>query len=131
MHCNLFLLFSIMNFNIENLKSQLRKGLLEYCVILLLSKKDAYASELIAELKVAKLIVVEGTIYPLLTRLKKDGILTYRWEESTSGPPRKYYMITDEGREVLKILDAEWNAIANTVKHLSSDNNLILPTLPD
>lgn len=120
-----------MNFNIENLKSQLRKGLLEYCVILLLSKKDAYASELIAELKVAKLIVVEGTIYPLLTRLKKDGILTYRWEESTSGPPRKYYMITDEGREVLKILDAEWNAIANTVKHLSSDNNLILPTLPD
>ena len=76
--------------NTENLKSQMRKGVLEYCTLLLLSRKRAYTSDIISELKKAHLIVVEGTLYPLLTRLKNDGLLAYEWEESTQGPPRKY-----------------------------------------
>lgn len=84
--------------NAEKLQTQMRKGMLEFCVLLLIEKGDAYASEIIAGLKDARMIVVEGTLYPLLTRLKNDGLLTYRWEESTAGPPRKYYMITEAGR---------------------------------
>lgn len=107
-----------MPFNTDNLKSQLRKGLLEFCVLLILSKKEVYASELIALLKSAHLIVVESTIYPLLTRLKKDGALAYRWEESPSGPPRKYYALTDQGAEALLVLRNEWSAISETVNRL-------------
>lgn len=83
--------------NIDNLKSQMRKGMLEFCVLLLLRHGDAYASEIITKMKEAHLIVMEGTLYPLLTRLKNDGLLAYRWEESPSGPPRKYYGITPLG----------------------------------
>jgi len=104
--------------NIENQKAQMRKGMLEYCVLLLLARGDAYASELIRGLKEARLIVVEGTLYPLLTRLKNDGLLAYRWEESTSGPPRKYYSLTDGGRQTLDLLNEAWHEIANTVNHL-------------
>ena len=88
--------------NVENAKSQMRKGMLEYCVLLLLSREAGYANYIIGRLKEAELIVVEGTLYPLLTRLKKDGLLQYEWRESTQGPPRKYYALTDEGRAFFK-----------------------------
>lgn len=96
----------------------MRKGMLEFCVLLLLRQGDAYASELITKLKEAHLIVMEGTLYPLLTRLKNDGLLSYRWEESTSGPPRKYYSLTAEGEDFLTQLQASWDEIAHTVNHL-------------
>ena len=105
--------------NIDNAKSQMRKGMLEYCIMLLLRHRAAYASDIIARLKEAELIVVEGTLYPLLTRLKNDGALTYRWEESPSGPPRKYYSLTDEGRENLAVLSTVWGDLAATVALLS------------
>jgi PadR family transcriptional regulator PadR len=98
----------------------MRKGMLEYCTLLILKNGDAYANEIISQLKDAKLIVVEGTLYPLLTRLKNDGTLTYRWEESPQGPPRKYYSLTNDGLEMLHILDSAWSEIANTITHLSN-----------
>lgn len=104
--------------NIENLKTQMRKGMLEYCVLLILRDRQAYASELISRLKEARLIVVEGTLYPLLTRLKNDGLLSYQWQESTSGPPRKYYTLTGEGCEVLDQLSVAFDEILATVNHL-------------
>lgn len=104
--------------NIENLKSQMRKGMLEFCVMLILSEKAAYASEMIDRLKQARLIVVEGTLYPLLTRLKNDGLLNYEWQESKSGPPRKYYSLTDTGSDFLKQLSLSWDELSSTVEHL-------------
>ena len=101
--------------NVENAKSQLRKGMLEYCVLLLLRHGAAYTNDIIVRLKKAELIVVEGTLYPLLTRLKKDGLLYYEWRESTQGPPRKYYALTEEGTVFLTQLDAAWNELARTV----------------
>lgn len=111
------------NMNIDNLKSQMRKGMLEFCVLLLLKRGDAYASEMITRLKEAHLIVMEGTLYPLLTRLKNDGLLAYRWEESTQGPPRKYYSITSLGLQFLEQLQESWNEIARSVYLLLSENN--------
>lgn len=104
--------------NIDNINSQMRKGMLEYCVLLILQGRPAYASELIACLKDASLIVVEGTLYPMLTRLKNDGLLSYTWQESTAGPPRKYYSVTDTGREVLNLLDSSWQQLASSITHL-------------
>ena len=101
--------------NVENAKAQMRKGVLEYCIISILSKGDAYASDIINELKESKLIVVEGTLYPLLTRQKNAGLLSYRWEESTQGPPRKYYKITEKGQEFLKELNKSWEELVNAV----------------
>lgn len=100
----------------ENIKSQMRKGVLEYCILRILSKKEAYASSMLEELKAADMLVVEGTIYPMLIRQKNQGLLTYRWEESPQGPPRKYYSITDKGREVLAQMDAEWTDIVKTIE---------------
>jgi len=114
--------------NIDNLKSQMRKGMLEFCVLLLLKQGDAYASEMIARLKEAHLIVVEGTLYPLLTRLKNDGLLAYRWEESTQGPPRKYYSITNVGLEFLNQLQDSWNEIARSVSLLQTNESPITET---
>ena len=94
--------------NVDNAKSQMRKGMLEYCVMLLLRKEPSYASDIIVRLKDAELIVVEGTLYPLLTRLKNDGLLSYEWRESTQGPPRKYYALTTEGELFLAGLDCAW-----------------------
>lgn len=102
--------------NIENTKAQMRKGILEYCILLLLSKGDAYASDLITNLKEAKLIVVEGTLYPLLTRLKNADLLSYRWEESTQGPPRKYYRLTPKGTDASSQLDVSWTELESAVK---------------
>lgn len=104
--------------NADNIKSQMRKGFLEYCILSILSKKDAYPSSLINELKAANMIVVEGTLYPLLIREKNQGLLTYRWEESPQGPPRKYYSITEKGRETLLDLDKAWSELSETINQL-------------
>lgn len=101
--------------NSDNVKSQMRKGILEYCILGILNKKDSYASSIIAELKEAKMIVVEGTLYPLLIRQKNQGLLTYRWEESTQGPPRKYYSITEKGRAQLAEMDMVWREMVETI----------------
>lgn len=98
----------------------MRKGFLEYCILLTLKKKPAYASDIISELKEAHLIVVEGTLYPLLTRLKNSGLLDYRWEESTQGPPRKYYEMTPEGEKFLEELDVAWNEIDQVVNKIKN-----------
>lgn len=104
--------------NIDNIKAQMRKGILEYCILSILSKGDAYASAIINELKDSEMIVVEGTLYPLLTRQKNQELLTYRWEESTQGPPRKYYSITDKGIAVLAELDKVWSDLVSTIKRI-------------
>ncbi|WP_417886246.1 PadR family transcriptional regulator [Zunongwangia sp.] len=100
---------------IENTKAQMRKGVLEYCILSVLKDEDAYVAEILDTLKNAKLLVVEGTIYPLLTRLKNAGLLSYRWEESTSGPPRKYYGLTDKGKLFLEELSSTWNELQTAV----------------
>ena len=105
-----------------NAKSQMRKGMLEYCILLLLDDNPAYASDIIARFKEAQLLVVEGTLYPLLMRLKNDGWLTYEWQESKHGPPRKYYSLTDAGRQFLSELDAAWIEIESTVNFLKRHN---------
>lgn len=106
--------------NEDKARSQMRKGMLEYCVMLLLHREECYASDIIGRLKQADLIVVEGTIYPLLSRLKNDGLLSYEWRESKQGPPRKYYVLTKAGEETLARLDGVWNELVKTVNHLKS-----------
>ena len=105
---------------IENTKAQMRKGVLEFCILSILNDKDAYTSEILEHLKGAKLLVVEGTVYPLLTRLKNAGLLNYRWEESTSGPPRKYYGLTETGKLFLKELSSTWDDLHNAVTKVTS-----------
>ena len=111
--------------NVDNTKSQMRKGMLEYCVLLILNQKACYANDIISKMKAADLIVVEGTLYPLLTRLKKDGLLSYEWQESTQGPPRKYYVLTEEGREALQQMDLAWNELENTVHNIKGTSETI------
>ena len=100
----------------ENVKAQMRKGILEYCILAIISREDSYAPKIIAELKEAQMIVVEGTLYPILTRQKNAGLLTYRWEESPQGPPRKYYMLTDKGRQHLQMLDEAWSELVEQIE---------------
>lgn len=104
----------------DNVKSQMRKGMLEYCILLILQREPAYATDIITILQDARLIVVEGTLYPLLTRLKNMGLLHYQWIESNQGPPRKYYTLTPEGEEFLAELETSWLEINNTVSHLKN-----------
>ena len=99
--------------NLENTQSQMRKGILEYCILLIISRQDAYVSEI---------IVVEGTIYPMLTRLKNAGLLAYRWEESLQGPPRKYYSITENGLHCLAELENSWNELTQAIEQLRNQN---------
>ncbi|MDY0089119.1 MAG: PadR family transcriptional regulator [Flavobacteriaceae bacterium] len=106
--------------NIENTKAQMRKGILEFCILSVLKEKEAYTSEILDTLKGAKLLVVEGTIYPLLTRLKNDGVLNYRWEESTSGPPRKYYHLTELGHKFLTELQGTWTELSDAVNTITN-----------
>ncbi len=106
---------------IENTKAQMRKGVLEYCILSILKDGEAYTSDILETLKGAKMLVVEGTIYPLLTRLKNAGLLSYRWEESTSGPPRKYYALTETGKLFLKELDTTWNDLQQAVKKVTRE----------
>lgn len=110
--------------NIENTQAQMRKGILEYCILLIIAQQDAYVQDIINKLKASKMLVVEGTIYPLLTRLKNTGLLAYRWEESTQGPPRKYYNITENGCKVLQELEASWNELTEAISSLKSHTNL-------
>lgn len=108
--------------NVDNAKAQMRKGVLEYCILSVLSENDAYASDIINRLKEARMIVVEGTLYPLLTRQKNAGLLAYRWEESTQGPPRKYYSITEEGKRFLDDLDESWQELVDSVNKLRNNH---------
>lgn len=109
--------------NIENTQAQMRKGILEYCILLIIAQQDAYVPDIISKLKASKMIVVEGTIYPLLTRLKNTGLLSYRWEESQQGPPRKYYSITEQGRDFLKELENSWNELTSAVNSIKENHN--------
>jgi PadR family transcriptional regulator PadR len=101
--------------NVENTISQMRKGILEYCILAVINRGEIYASDILTELKEAHLIVVEGTLYPLLTRLKNAGLLAYTWKESQQGPPRKYFLLTDDGRNFLKELDETWKDLNYSV----------------
>ena len=109
----------------SNIKSQMRKGILEYCVLLILSKERAYPSDIINKLSEASLIVVEGTLYTLLNRLRKEGKLSYEWQESTMGPPRKYYSITPVGQKALVDMSKAWDEIVENVNHF---RNLTKPS---
>lgn len=104
--------------NVENNKAQMRKGVLELCILSILSEGEHYPTEIIEQMKNSKLLVVEGTLYPLLTRLKNDGLLSYRWEESTSGPPRKYFVLTEAGKTFLKELTESWKELTEAVNHI-------------
>jgi PadR family transcriptional regulator, regulatory protein PadR len=103
----------------ENIETQLKKGILEFCILTALSKKEMYAGEIIEKLILADLIIVEGTIYPLLSRIKSEQLVSYRWEESDSGPPRKYYSLTDKGSKKLELFQSVWSQINNSIKILS------------
>jgi len=96
----------------------MRKGILEYCILAILSRNSCYAIDIINELRKAQVIVVEGTLYPLLTRQKNAGLLSYRWEESPQGPPRKYYELTDEGKKFLAELDGSWQELVTSVNQI-------------
>ncbi len=108
--------------DIENIKAQMRKGILEYCILSVMSEVEIYASDILEKLKQGKLIVVEGTLYPLLTRLKNDELLEYRWIESTQGPPRKYYKLTESGKAFLNELSKEWLSLQSSVEACSKNN---------
>ena len=108
---------------IENTQAKVRTSILEYCIILILSRQDANVPDIISKLKASKMIVVEGTIYPLLTRLKNTGLLSYRWEESQQGPPRKYYSITEQGRGFLKELENSWDELTSAVNSIKENHN--------
>lgn len=100
----------------------MRKGILEYCILLIINRQAAYTSDIITELKRSKLIVVEGTLYPLLTRLKNAGYLNYSWQESQQGPPRKYYELTENGKQLLGDLELSWNDLSQVIKTLNKAN---------
>ncbi len=124
MFCIVLKLLYICGMNTEKTISQMRKGVLELCILSIISEtEDAYASDILKKLKSSKLIVVEGTLYPLLMRLKNDGILSYRWEESRSGPPRKYYRVTEIGEQVLKELTAGWKELVGSVNDIVEQKN--------
>lgn len=108
--------------NTENAKAQMRKGVLELCILSILSRGDAYTTDLINRLKEAQMLVVEGTLYPMLTRQKNAGLLSYRWEESPQGPPRKYYNLTPQGREFLQNLEEDWDTLVETVNAIRKNS---------
>jgi PadR family transcriptional regulator PadR len=109
-----------MSTNVENIKSQMRKGILEYCILLILEDKSAYAPDIIRILQDAQLIIVEGTLYPLLMRLKNNGLLSDQWAESTQGHPRKYYTLTEEGKQILSEWETAWLEINETINLLKN-----------
>ena len=108
--------------NVANTQIQMRKGLLEFCVLHIISRGEVYTSDLIDELTQAQMIVVEGTLYPLLNRLKSAELVTYRWVESEAGPPRKYYSITEEGKNFLLTLSETWASLVNSTNEITSKN---------
>lgn len=108
--------------NVANTQIQMRKGLLEFCVLHIISRGEVYTSDLIEELTQAQMIVVEGTLYPLLNRLKSAELVTYRWVESEFGPPRKYYLITEEGKKFLSTLSETWTSLVNSTTEITAKN---------
>jgi PadR family transcriptional regulator PadR len=108
--------------NLENTQIQMRKGILEYCILHIIARGETYASDMLDELTLAKMIVVEGTLYPLLTRLKNAGLLEYKWVESKSGPPRKYYKLTTEGEKFLQGLSETWDDLVHSTQMITSKN---------
>ncbi|AFL86134.1 putative transcriptional regulator [Belliella baltica DSM 15883] len=104
----------------SNTQIQMRKGLLEFCILHIIARGEVYASDMIDELTEAKMIVVEGTLYPLLNRLKTASLVSYKWVESESGPPRKYYSITEDGTEFLQILDKTWDSLVQSTQLITS-----------
>ncbi|MBR5676775.1 MAG: PadR family transcriptional regulator [Paludibacteraceae bacterium] len=104
---------------VENSKSQMRKGILEYCILSIINRQEVYTSDILDALRQADLLVVEGTLYPLLSRLKNNGLLKYRWQESTDGPPRKYFTLTEEGQQMLESLDDEWSTISKAINKIT------------
>ena len=109
-----------MTLKIENTTAQMRKGILEFCILSLIAGKDLYTTEILDTLKKGKMLVVEGTVYPLLTRLKNADLLQYHWKESTSGPPRKYYSITPQGEEFLSELKEVWKELNEAVQIITT-----------
>ncbi|MDA3881971.1 MAG: PadR family transcriptional regulator [Bacteroidales bacterium] len=107
--------------NIDNSQAQMKKGILELCILAIAAHKDVYASDILREMKERKLIIVEGTLYPLLTRLKNEGLLSYRWEESQSGPPRKYYVITETGKLYQKSMLFAWKNMKKSVDEITQN----------
>lgn len=113
--------------NIENTQSQMRKGVLEFCILSVIQRGEVYPSDIIEEMKRANLNLLEGTLYPLLTRLKNADLLTYRWVESSSGPPRKYFSLTEKGAAFYKELDQTWNEMVNSVNTVTTQNGKVNP----
>lgn len=107
--------------DLENAKVQMRKGILEFCILHIISRGEIYASDMLDELTSAKIMVVEGTLYPLLTRLKNSGLLDYKWVESTSGPPRKYYVLTNDGKTFLDTLQISWSELLESVTKITKE----------
>lgn len=105
--------------NVENTQVQMRKGILEFCVMHIIARGEVYASDMIEELTAAKIMVVEGTLYPLLTRLKNSGLVEYKWVESKSGPPRKYYTMTESGNQFLESLNTTWEELIKSTQEIS------------
>ena len=114
----------------DNVKAQMRKGILEYCILAILSREASYAPKIISELKAAEMIVVEGTLYPILTRQKNAGLLTYRWEESPQGPPRKYYSLTEKGLQYLRSLDEAWDELVGQIRLIRHGKGLYFAVYP-
>lgn len=114
---------TLINMNLVNTQVQMRKGILEYCILNIISRGEVYASDMLDELTSAKIMVVEGTLYPLLTRLRKAGLVEYKWVESTGGPPRKYYTLTTEGQEFLASLDTTWKDLVESTEKIKSSIN--------
>jgi PadR family transcriptional regulator PadR len=109
--------------DIENSKAQMKKGILEYCILSIISRGEAYASDILEEMKASQLLVVEGTLYPLLSRLKNEGLLSYNWVESKSGPPRKYYQLTPDGAAFMNGLGKTWTELVAAVNALTEKTN--------
>ena len=110
--------------DIQNTQSQMRKGVLEFCILSIIQKGEVYPSDIVEQMKAANLHILEGTLYPLLTRLKNAGLLNYRWVESISGPPRKYFVLTEEGNKAYAVLLKTWNDMAGAVQILTLNNQM-------
>ena len=116
--------------DIQNTQSQMRKGVLEFCILSIINRGEVYPSDIIDQMKTANLHILEGTLYPLLTRLKNAGLLNYRWVESVSGPPRKYFVLTEDGNKAFEVLLNTWNEMAGSVNQLTQNTNADLEENP-
>ncbi len=117
--------FNLIIMDIQNTQSQMRKGVLEFCILSIIQQGEVYPSDIVEKMKLANLHILEGTLYPLLTRLKNAGLLNYRWVESISGPPRKYFVMTDEGNAAYNVLLKTWNEMADAVQLITNNANNI------